>query len=446
MNKYNIKFFLKLINNQFIKYFDRIKAGSKSEIVSGSVWIFLGSSLSKLIFMISGIVAANILGIEKYGELGIARSSVNMFVVVATAGLGITSTKFIAQYLNIDNIKVQSSIKVINVFSISVTLFLSFILIVFSSFIAKEFLNAPFLEDIIKVGAVMLFFSSLNAVQLGTLYGFSDYKQIAINSLISAICEILFLSIGAYYYGVKGAILGSGFSFIIFYFLNYFSLKKHYRIHNFTFKRHLKLSDFDIIWQFAIPAALSSFLVVPSLWFIKSILVRKSGFSELSIFDIAEQWRMLILFIPYSVGRIVLPFLSKFEGVGNINKQVSTIKKMIILNVLITIALTLLIFCFSEYIMNFYGQDFVNELPLILMSISTIFSSVANVVGQVIASKSKMWIGFVFNLFWSIVLIVSSTYFLNLGYGATALASAILLSYFLHSIIQVFYVYQLLKK
>lgn len=291
----------------------------------------------------------------------------------------------------------------------------------------------------------MLFFSSLNAIQYGTLYGFSDFKSISINTLIGAVFEIIFMTLGAYYFSVQGAIVGSGLSYIIIYILNRRSILYHLNKNDIRYKVSLSLADFNIIWRFILPAALSSFLVVPVLWYIKSILVKSEGFGELAVFDISDQWRMIILFIPLSLGKIILPILSRLEANDASKHNWRIINKMIFLNITVCIILSLIIYFISPFIFNLYGKGFDNYNILVIMSLSTVFSSVADVLGQAIASKAKMWIGFTYNLIWCILVISFSKYFLSLGYGAMALALSLLISYIFHSLIQFFGVRHILK-
>lgn len=426
------------------KLYRKVRSADSREFLSGSFWILFGTSFSKLIILISGIIVANILGKIGYGELGIIRSSINMFIVVASVGLGTTGTKYIAQYLDNNKTQVEKSIRVIRIFSVLSAVAVSSLLIFFAEDIATVALEAPHLTRVTQLGGIMLLFSSLNASQIGILYGFRDYKSVALNSLYASLCEISLITVGAYFYGVEGAVAGVGLSFIFYYIINNYSIRKHYKSNELTFSSHLRFQDFNIIWEFAIPAALSSFLVVPVLWYIKVLLVQDSGFGEAALFDIAEQWRMLILFIPLSVGRIILPFLSKYEGNNERDKQKIVIKRMIISNICITVFISLIVLLLAPYILRLYGDDYDNTIPLIVMSFSTVFSSIANVVGQAIASRSKMWTGFAFNLFWAIILVSSTYYLLSLGLAASALAYSLLLSYLIHASFQSLYVRKLL--
>jgi O-antigen/teichoic acid export membrane protein len=100
----------------------------------------------------------------------------------------------------------------------------------------------------------------------------------------------------------------------------------------------------------------------------------------------------------------------------------------------------------SKNILSLYGKGYVNiELFIVLIS-STLFSSFCSVIGLAIASKGKMWNGFIFNIFWAVYFILFTNYFIKLGYGALGLAYAIALSYLLHGIAQFVYFKLRLKK
>ena len=108
--------------------------------------------------------------------------------------------------------------------------------------------------------------------------------------------------------------------------------------------------------------------------------------------------------------------------------------------------IALFVMVFSRFILGLWGSEFERPIILILLAASTIFSAFANVVGLAIASQGKMWVGFMFNLLWSIFIIVFSIYFINAGYGATGIAIAMLISYVIHSILQYIYLQLILRK
>jgi O-antigen/teichoic acid export membrane protein len=275
--------------------------------------------------------------------------------------------------------------------------------------------------------------------------GFENFKNIAINTLCSSIIEAVLIIIGAYYWGVNGAVIGYGigiFSLMLFNFIA--ACKALAQINGELSFLKIKKNDFSILYKFTIPAALSSFLVAPAYWVVRALLVRFKDYGELGILEAAEQWRIIILFIPSALSYIILPILSSYTD--NVKDYKKAMNINILLNVSVAFILAIIISACSNIIMNTYGSDFNNNIPLILLAFSTVFSSFASVVGSAIVSQGKLWTGLVFNAIWGCLFIGFTYLSLRLGYGAAGVASSLLLSYLFHSISQSIYLYCTMKK
>lgn len=408
-------------------------------IASGAFWSMVGTALSKVFVLIGGMFCARILGKEGFGEFGMIRSTISMFVVFGTAGLGLTATKHIAEFRKSAKEKIPSIYLLTNGFAIVTGGIVVILVLLLSDYLVYNTLNSPQLLTSLRFGALLLFVTVLNGAQFGTLSGFENFKAIAHNNIIGGIAETVFMLLGAYFYGVEGAVLGFGMGFVFLFIANQCSINttfKHYgiKIDRKLFDRH----DLKLLYKFSLPAMLSSLLVTPVMWGIRAILVNHDNFGELANFEIATQWRLIILFIPSAVGQIVLPILSSINS-SDSQKFLKVLKYNLMLNVGISFSVALLVFIFSPLIVSFYGEDFTNPYPLIILAFSTVFSSIASVVGMSIQSRAKIWSGFMFNLLWATMVSVFSYVFVNNGYGATGLSIAITLSYLVHSILQLLY-------
>ena len=416
-------------------------------MAKGAFWSFTGTFFAKVVVLLSGIICARILSRNEYGELGIIRSTINMFVVFGSVGLGLTATKYIAEYKEKNKQKVVSIYYLSNFLVFITGSLVTLFILLFSPFIAYKSLNAPHLIPEIKIGGLLLFVTVINSAQNGTLVGFEDFKSIAINTFIGNFTEALLMNIGAKLYRVAGAIFGFGLGYILLLILNYCSIKKNFIKYNIQHGlKYIDYSDLHIFYKFSLPAALSGIMVMPVLWIVKAMLVNNSGFSEAGIFEAADQWRIMILFIPGTISNIILPILSSMQTDENNNKYIKILKYNLFINGGVALLLALIVSLFSKIIIGFYGPQFVDVLPLIILAISTIFISIANVVGISIASRSKMWFGFIFNLFWAIMLILFTYVFLQKGLGATGLALAFLCSYVIHAFLQLIYLFYNLRR
>ena len=414
--------------------------------MTGAFWSLFGTAIGKFFILLSGIFCARILGDALYGELGIVRSTIAMFIVVGSAGIGVTASKYISEYrAQNKNREIASIISLTRLFSIVFGIVIVLIIFLFSKSIASDTLKAPELEFDLKCGAILLFFSVFNAYQNGVLSGFENFKAIGLNTLYAGILEFCLIVLGAYYAQVSGAIIGYGVSFIILSILNSISINHTLKKNSILLKGVKFLSEHKlIIIKFAIPAAFNSLIVTATFWILKTMLVRMTDFAQLGIYEAADQWKVIMLYIPTALSTILLPILSNSHGKGKSTKKL--LKYNIIINMIISTGITIVVVCFSKLIMSLYGPEFEEPLPLVILAFSTIFTTLALVTTTALTSIAKMWLSFIFQILWSVSMIISAYGFLCLDFGASGIAFAILIAYIILSFAQTVYYFTYVTK
>ncbi len=422
-----------------LSYLINIRNFRNKSILSNSIWIIGGTVISRAILVSISIVLSKYWGETVLGQYSAVRSSINMYTIFATAGVGLASTKYIAENLRTNKNELLISIKVLHYLSVIFIVIVASIYLVSSGVMSSVFLGSAELKTSLIAGGLLLIFGSINSIQLGSLYGFKDFKSAAINQISSAFIEFPLVLLGLYFYGLVGAFLGSGTSAAINVFLNKMTLNNVYLKYGIHKKSIVFKKNFYKILQFTIPAAFSSFLVVPIFWYLRSTILRNAGFKELALFEIADQWRMLILFVPLNLSRVLLPYLSSLEGEKNLTKSRQVFKYMVVINAVTSFFIALIVFVFANKILNLYGPNYNDIRPIIILAVSTIFSSAADVIGQRIVSKSQTWTGMIFNCLWAVNVLLLNKVLIDHFSAPISVSCAILASYFLHAILQIIY-------
>lgn len=416
-----------------------LKKNTVQRILSGAFWSLFGTAVGKFFILLSGIFCARILGDTLYGELGIVRSTIAMFIVIGSAGIGVTASKYISEYRATEkNKEIASIISLTRLFSLCFGALIVIVVFFSAGIIATDTLDAPELEFDLKCGAVLLFFSIFNAYQNGVLSGFENFKAIGLNTLYAGVIEFGLIVGGAYYGQVSGAIIGYGISFIILSLLNKHSISKTLESNGITIHgNHFMNEHKMIISRFAIPAALNSLIVVAAFWCLKTMLVRMTNFAQLGIYEAADQWKVIMLYIPSALSSILLPILSNTSGKGASVKRL--LKYNIMVNMIISGIIAIIVIIFSGTIMGFYGAGFEQPDTLIVLAASTIFTTVALVTTTAMTSLAKVWLSFLFQTLWGATMLVSAYILLSKGFGASGIAWAILIAYFILSLTQTIY-------
>ncbi len=80
------------------------------------------------------------------------------------------------------------------------------------------------------------------------------------------------------------------------------------------------------------------------------------------------------------------------------------------------------------------------------MLLTAVLQAINAVLGQVIASKGKMWDGFILNLCWALIISITALLFIKNNLGAIGLSIAVLISYISHTTLVLFYILKNNKK
>ena len=287
------------------------------------------------------------------------------------------------------------------------------------------------------MGSIILLICTMNSTENGTLAGMEDFRAIAINTLIGSIIESVCMIIGAWLYRIEGAVAGFGLGVLSLYLLNKRSAIKALKRNGITTDgRRILPKDWQLIYKYSIPATLSAMTVTPVFWLLRSMLVRHNGYGDLGVFEAADQWKIVIQFIPTAVCQITLPILSSIDD----NRKFSrTLMGILLLIGGISAFLALATLAAAPLLMPLYGNTFTNNAPLAILALSTIPTAIALVLEMMMYSKEKMWTCLLFNIIWGTAAILFSYYYLMKGMGAESLALAILIAYLIKMALMGFY-------
>ncbi len=401
----------------------------KRRMARGAFWTLTGTALGKLLVLLAGIACARLLGQTAFGELGMVRSTINMFIVFGAAGIGVTATRFVARYRSSDPQRAASVCRLSNRFALWLGLVSMTAMALCSSWLSNDVLHTPHLHEAIILGALMLFMSILNGSLNGILAGLEDFKAIALCTLVGSIGEAALMTLGAWIWQLKGAVLGFGLGVVLLYGVYRLAVSNALQQAGISTRdAHIQRKDWHLLLTFSLPAALSALMVAPVFWAIRAMLVRQGGYDELAVFEAADQWKVIIMFIPGAVSQIALPILSAMDTHDGFGR---TLRLHIRLIASIATVLALLLAVAAPYVMSLYGDSYTDYTALILLAVSVVFAAVSNVMEMAVYSIGKMWTCLAFNVGWAVATCLLTALFLTLQWGASALALAILLAYLL---------------
>lgn len=375
------------------------------------------------------MLLARWMGKTVFGEYGMILSTISMFTVFSYFGLGITATKYVSEYRNNDPERAGRIIAISEIFALFSGSFMTIGMLLCAPWISRYIINAPQLCPHLMNGAPVLFFGALCGSQLGALAGFEAFKTIAFINFITGLISFILLIILTWSFGLTGAIWGIVINQAMNWFFNHIALRRECIQKGIHCSFRNCMYEIYVLWNFSLPAALCSMIIGLANWICNAILAnRPNGYSELGIYNAANQWYMLLLILPGILGQVLLPVCSERLASNYMLQLRIWFFRMMKLNATLVFPIVLGAAFISPNIMSWYGDSFKNGWPtlIIVLFASGIFA-INGPGGIILSASGKMWVGFIINLGWAVTFILGTI--LLIRWGSAGLASAKAMAY-----------------
>lgn len=367
-----------------------------------------GTVASQALAMAASIISARLLGRDGFGEFGIVVGTVGTFGWLAGMGLGVTTTKHVAQYRSADPGRAGRMLALSGRVAVISGLVVVAVLLALAPQLAARTLNAPHLTLALQMGGALLYLNALNGVQQGALSGLEAFRAIARTNLIRGLVNCPLMVVLVWMYRLEGAVAATVATAGVGWWVNYRAVRGECSRAGVPLNVKPDRRDLPVLWHFALPALISGALLGPVIWLANTLLARQpGGYGQVGLVNASSQWRNLLLFLPTVVNQVTLPPLASAleeEGEGTLSDRILEMAHGINQIVLWPIAAVLVFM--AGPIMGAYGKDFTQgRCVFALMVGGTAIAYVGNAISTMITSRGLMWFAMAQNLSWAVVLL-----------------------------------------
>jgi O-antigen/teichoic acid export membrane protein len=374
--------------------------------------------------LLATIGCARFLGKTGFGQLGIVQSTANMVSALASLGLGVTATRYVADLRERDPERAGRIIGLSWTITAVSGVGLAILSILTARPIAVLMMHAPELTSSIRIASALVFLNAILAYQNGVLSGFEAFRGLAAINLISGILSLPIVLLGVWRWGLNGAVMGFAAALAINWWLNERLLRKECQRAHIPIRVRQASQEMKVFWNFSLPALIGSLSTAPVLWFCSILIVRSPhGFEQMAFYSGADRWRLAILFIPTALFRSALPMLSNLHA-QNLDSYRRVHRAHLLLNLVVVIVPVLIIAGLSIPIMSSYGPGFRAGWPVLaVLCVGTIPEALNTVFGYPLIARGKMWSRCSFDLALSLSLLLLGMWLIPI-YGALGFAIA----------------------
>lgn len=402
-------------------------------LATGAVWTGIGMVFSRVIAIIAAVFLARTLGSSAFGEFGLVRSTIAMFLVFAGASTGTAATTFVSRYRHTDPGRASRMISLSIFCAGTIGLLASITIFYLAPSICEYTFGDRQAVVAIRIASIAILFSTLVGVTNGVLTGLENFSAIVKADVTASLLSLPLIVGGAHLWGVPGAVAGQAVSSAIhaaisFAFARFCALDSKLQI-----ARRIHLSDLRCLVTFCVPATLSGVMVAPTHWLSQAMLARTpAGLAQIGILSAATNWQSALSVVPAVLGSAVLPMLSAMDPLVFRTRQRQVLIFSVIANATILLPISASLYILRFRIMNVYGEQFLDGtqvLPLLLVAAT--ISGLLRPLAQLVVANDAMWLGFFMNFGWAAVFLFLSYSFRSKGAYGLALAQVI--AYFVHA-------------
>jgi O-antigen/teichoic acid export membrane protein len=380
----------------------------KGRLLHGTFWVMTGSVFARLSGFVTTIILARFLGKDAFGEYSVVRSTIDMFVVLGAARMGSTATKYIAQYRSTDPQKAERVLAMSMTVSLISCLLMMALLCLLAPWLAAHSLGRPSIAHALAIGAVFMFFTTYATVTEFALSGFEALKTLGMVNILKGLLMPTTAIAFTYKFGLKGLLialtLNAGLELLVTsWFLRIQSMRHQIRT---LFSIRAIQQEGNIFINFALPGILTGLLMASGIWTVNAIFVNQAqGYANLGLFNAANQWKTLILFLPEIISRVILPIMSSTLADIDVSKFNKAAAINLRSNIMIALPLAMAVILFRGQLMQFFGERFRgSDVVLPVLMLSAFACILTNSVNNTLTSAGKRWFTLIGTVVWALLL------------------------------------------
>lgn len=403
----------------------------------GAFWCLADAALAQGFRLLAFLIAVRFLGKEGFGELSIIYNTAGVAGIFAGAGLGVTAARHVALVREAGAAPAARILTLCTLLGLASGALGAVAVWAAAPWLASELLGARHLTSPLALAALLVLCGPLAGVQSGALAGLEAFRTSAATSLVNGILTVVLIGGGAAVSGTPGAVAGLVLAALVSVLVTRAAVAREFRRHGLECWRRPGRAEARILLGFSVAALLGSSMKVPFTWLASTILVRQpSGFAEMGLFSAANQFRLLIAFVPGVLERTALPILHRLRGAS----EAAGFRRLFAMHLLVSAGgaacLALPIALASPWLMQLYGRGFREGWPLVPPLVAAAVLAAANsAVGAAMVSRNLIWRSALFNGIWGATLIAAARLLIP-GYGARGLAWSLLVAYLVHTAVQ----------
>jgi O-antigen/teichoic acid export membrane protein len=364
---------------------------SFKDLLKGSSWIVLATTVARLSGFVVLFILARVLTPDGLGMYNLVQTSIQNGDALSRIGVDISIHRNGSQHSSNGAEFTGRLFGVGAILMVGFSILLAIFLFFNQNLIATKWLNQPKIEPWLNLIALTIFISTLSNPPWLYLLALHSFRIQSIRTSTASIISAFITIILAFLFGLSGAIGGLTVTAIIQVVLGWSLAAKVLKENNIKLRLDKFISQSRGIFAFGLPFyasnSLSALIALPLLGYISSF----GGLEQLGFLRVAQSLSQLISFLPAAISPVIISTLS-----ANLVSDPEEYQKIKSLHLRITWTVMMLlssIICFSlDYLLPvLFGSVYNQAILLSRLTIwITVIGSLSAILNQYVVSAGKM--------------------------------------------------------
>jgi len=343
-----------------MQIFDTLFSFMKEErkFLEDSMLMVFTNSFSSIFLFLINLILSRIFGPDLFGNFKVVLYLSGFLIGLIDLGGILTLTKYIAEFRIRNKKRIGYLVWWFLRLKVMAFLVVFFTMLMFRNQIALYFLHDASLNYLI-FSLLFVLFASLFNILNAVVVGYENFRLFSISVITTNILTLMLGTILGYFFGVFYAILGFGVSVVIGRMV---CVK--FLVDEGVFNKNYEQFDVKkIFWKFSLPIY---FLQLPNYLGNAIVPILSLFFTTrlIGYYSFSFMFYYAALVIPTSLASVLFPKISRLNGVGDHNRMRESLKKVLFLYSLITVAGIVGCLFFSEFIVKVIAPEYIQGILL----------------------------------------------------------------------------------
>jgi O-antigen/teichoic acid export membrane protein len=362
-------------------------------LVSGS-WTLVGTFIGRVANVGALLLAAEDLGSEQFGGMSLALSTTLVVTSVSALGLPVAAQKLVAEAREIDTARRDRLIDLTIRMTAAVGLLTAIGGALSSGWVADRILDAPAAAPLVAIASILIFTTPMVEVLTGLLAALERFDMVglfrAVHGILCGAALVIVLLI------TSGAIPALWALAAAEALACVFGLRLVTSVRGPRSTTRYGRSDFLVeaksLLRVATPALIASVSLQPALWVGQVMLSRQpDGLQHVGTFAVAMRWHSIALFVPTTMGSVLLPILGRLRVTGRAVDARALFVRYGVLTLVFSTATCLGLIAFATPLMGLQGAEYsVDSRVLVVLAVATIPAALNSLLGSRALAEGRL--------------------------------------------------------